>query len=209
MLEHLVSMGHHHLVRMHPCCMTPVRQPPELAESQYVGKLIASRANGTPMGPRNLNKYWECIEMRYNEPTCPSQSHVIHVASHDSIMSDQCPVPTYTQTLIEPTTTPLLPLALSSLLAVQGCLEFLEHIEVPPSTDPEGPIDVINNCHFVVTVHEVDYKEFYSWNPSLQVVSPYCCFLQPGYRYCVRHRDATGRANQNRHARAISSDLLC
>ncbi|KAK8137152.1 hypothetical protein PG984_005092 [Apiospora sp. TS-2023a] len=106
----------------------------------------------------------------------------------------------------EPPPAPL-PLAFGSLSAVQGCLDFRSYMEVPPTTDRFHAGDGINSCRLVTNVYDVDYHEFLSWNPSLQGMGLYC-YLQPGYRYCARHRDATGKTGRNSYVLGMDFGLL-
>lgn len=99
---------------------------------------------------------------------------------------------------VAPSATPVvvLPLAAGSHAEADGCLGFAQHRPVPVPRDQAQQRDVpsltktVNSCDYVSAAYGVLFEDLLAWNPSLQGLAP--CQLQPGYRYCVAHRDATG-----------------
>jgi hypothetical protein len=99
---------------------------------------------------------------------------------------------------VAPSATPIvvLPLAAGSHAEADGCLRFAQHRPVPVPRDQAQQTDVpsltktVNSCDYVSAAHNALLEDLLAWNPSLEGLAP--CQLQPGYRYCVAHRDATG-----------------
>lgn len=99
---------------------------------------------------------------------------------------------------VAPSATPIvvLPLAAGSHNEADGCLQFAQHMPVPIPGDQAEQTDVpsltktVNSCDYLSAAHNALLEEFLAWNPSLEGLDP--CQLQPGYRYCVAHGNATG-----------------
>ncbi|KAK0724574.1 hypothetical protein B0H67DRAFT_641092 [Lasiosphaeris hirsuta] len=98
---------------------------------------------------------------------------------------------------VAPSATPIvvLPLAPGSHAEADGCLRFAQHRPIPIPRDQSEQTDVpsltktVNSCDYVSAAHNALLQDFFAWNPSLEVLNP--CQLQPGYRYCVAHSNAT------------------
>ncbi|KZL86126.1 hypothetical protein CI238_09105 [Colletotrichum incanum] len=94
---------------------------------------------------------------------------------------------------VAPSETPIVvhPLAAGSQDEADGCLDFVQHIEVPIQKDqfqqPDVPslTNIVNSCDFVAASNNIDLEDFLLWNPSLDGLDP--CNLQPGLRYCADH----------------------
>ncbi|KAF6812966.1 LysM domain-containing protein [Colletotrichum plurivorum] len=111
--------------------------------------------------------------------------------------------PTYVTTTrppletVAPSETPIAihPLAAGSHDEAEGCLDFVQHIEVPVLKDqfqqPDVPslTEIVNTCDFIVASAGIEFEDFVEWNPSLEGLEP--CKLQRGLRYCVDH-EGTG-----------------
>jgi hypothetical protein len=122
-----------------------------------------------------------------------STSPIYTLTSSDYVTTTVASVKT-----VKPIATPIVepPLAPGSLTEAQGCLEFANHMVVVPQRDQARQMDVptftntINSCDFVSASFGVFLNDFLAWNPSLRETNP--CQMQTGYRYCSKHRNATG-----------------
>ena len=122
-----------------------------------------------------------------------STSPVYTLTSSDYVTTTETSLET-----VPPSATPIveLPLAPGSHSEAQGCVGFSDHRPVTPQMDQSVQTDMpvitesINSCDFVTVSSGVVLEEFLQWNPSLQEMDP--CRLQPGYKYCSRHSNATG-----------------
>ena len=98
---------------------------------------------------------------------------------------------------VAPSATPIvvLPLAPGSLNKADGCLDFAQHKVIPVPKDQSQQPDVpsltsgVNMCDYLSAIYDVSPDELVEWNPTLAQVDP--CQLQPGFRYCVDHVNAT------------------
>lgn len=127
--------------------------------------------------------------------------------------------PTYVTTTrppletVAPSETPVVthPLAAGSHGEAEGCLDFVQHIEVPVRKDhfqqPDVPplTEIVNTCDFIVASAGVEFEDFVEWNPSLAGLE--LCKLQLSFRYCVDH-EGFGKTLFNIHPH-LHTDPRC